>query len=80
MWSAISKIKDFNDFVSMIKMNDFFNKKKQEEIIIEEQKKKNTLLIILAVIGAIAAVAGIAYLVYRYLTPDYLEDFDDDDF
>ena len=30
MWSAISKIKDFNDFVSMIKMNDFFNKKKQE--------------------------------------------------
>ena len=29
-------------------------------------------------IDEIAAVAGIAYLVYRYLTPDYLEDFDED--
>ena len=26
----------------------------------------------------LAAVAGIAYAVYRSLTPDYLEDFDDD--
>ena len=26
----------------------------------------------------IAAVAGVAYLLYRYFTPDYLEDFDDD--
>ncbi|HBA96792.1 MAG TPA: DUF4366 domain-containing protein, partial [Lachnospiraceae bacterium] len=35
---------------------------------------------ILAVIGAVAAVAGIAYAVYRYFTPDYLEDFDPDDY
>ena len=26
----------------------------------------------------IAAVAAIAYAVYRYFTPDYLEDYDDD--
>ena len=32
----------------------------------------------LAIIGAVAAVAGIAYAVYRYFTPDYLEDFEDD--
>ena len=37
-------------------------------------------MITLAVIGAIAAVAGIAYAVYNYFTPDYLEDFDDDDY
>lgn len=43
-----------------------------------EEKKSNTLLWVFAVIGAIAAVAGIAYAVYRYLTPDYLEDFEDD--
>ena len=33
---------------------------------------------VLAIIGAIAAVAGIAYAVYRFFTPDYLEDFEDD--
>ena len=27
-----------------------------------------------------AAVAGIAYAVYRYFTPDYLEDFEDEDY
>ena len=32
------------------------------------------------IIGAIAAVAGIAFAVYKYLTPDYLEDFDPDDY
>jgi len=26
----------------------------------------------------VAAVAGIAYTVYRFFTPDYLEDFEDD--
>ncbi len=26
----------------------------------------------------VAAVAGIAYAVYRFVTPDYLEDFEDD--
>ena len=34
----------------------------------------------LAIVGAVAAVAGIAYAVYRYFTPDYLDDFDDEDF
>ena len=33
---------------------------------------------VLAIIGAVAAVAGIAYAVYRFFTPDYLEDFEDD--
>ena len=30
------------------------------------------------IIGLVAAVAGIAYAVYRFFTPDYLEDFEDD--
>ena len=33
---------------------------------------------VLAIIGAVAAVAGSAYAVYRFFTPDYLEDFEDD--
>ncbi len=44
----------------------------------EEKKEGHVLLWILAVIGAVAAVAAIAYAVYRYMTPDYLEDFEDE--
>ena len=46
----------------------------------EDEKEKNTVLWVLAIIGAVAAVAGIAFAVYKYLTPDYLEDFDPDDY
>lgn len=49
----------------------------------DEEKQKNTVLWALAIIGAVAAVAGIAFAVYRFFTPDYLEDFEeafDDDF
>ena len=44
----------------------------------DDEKHKNAILWALAILGAIAAVAGIAYAVYRYMTPDYLEDFDED--
>ena len=44
------------------------------------KKEQNAIVIVLAVLGAIAAVAGIAFAVYKYLTPDYLEDFDPDDY
>ena len=36
------------------------------------------LVKLLAVIGAITVIAGIAYAVYKYFTPDYLEDLEDD--
>lgn len=54
------------------RLNNYLQQKEAEE------KNKNTLLWIFAVIGAVAAVAAIAYGVYRYFTPDYLEDFEDD--
>ena len=44
----------------------------------ENEKPKNVILWVLAIDGAVAAVAGIAYAVYRFVTPDYLEDFEDD--
>ena len=44
----------------------------------EEEKQKNTLLWVLAIIGAVAAVAGIAFAVYRFLAQNYLEYFEDD--
>ena len=44
----------------------------------EDEKEKNTVLWVLAIIGAVAAVAGIAFAVYRFIAPDYLEDFEED--
>ena len=60
-----------------------WNKDKLDELLAalrsrEEEKHKNVLLWILAVIGAVAAVLGIGYAVYRFFSPDYLEDFEDD--
>ena len=43
-----------------------------------ECKSGSFLVKFLAVIGAIAIIAGIAYAIYRYFTPDYLEDLEDD--
>lgn len=52
----------------------------KKQVVVEEKKKCNPLVWILAIVGFVAAVAGIAYAVYRYFTPDYLEDFEDEDF
>lgn len=60
------------DLLNAAKLNELIHKKELEE------KNKNSILIGLAIIGAIAAVAAIAFAVYKYFTPDYLDDFDDD--
>ncbi|WP_242945216.1 DUF4366 domain-containing protein [Oribacterium sp. C9] len=54
-----------------LKLQDYIEKKK------EDDKIRNTLLTILAIIGIIATVAAISYAVYRFVAPDYLEDYDD---
>ena len=66
-------MKNFDDLASVVKMI-----KKDED---ERASKK--VVWVLAIIGAVAAVAAIAYAVYSYMTPDYLDDFEDyfdDDF
>ncbi len=62
----------FEEIISASKLADMLKKNEEAE------KKKNTLIWILAIVGAVAAIAGIAYAVYRFFTPDYLEDFEDD--
>lgn len=69
----------------MSRVEDFINSAKTNEMLgellhikKEEEKKQNALMWVLIVIGAVIAVAGIAYAVYRFFTPDYLEDFDED--
>ena len=57
--------------LSMAKLNDLLKKE-------EEEKKPSKAVIIFAVIGVLVAVAAAAYGIYRFFTPDYLDDFDDE--
>lgn len=66
---AVSKMEDL---MNVSRLNELLHKKEEEE------KKKNCILWVLAIFGAVATVAAIAYGVYRFFTPDYLEDFEDD--
>lgn len=68
-----NKLDKLSQLLAETKLNELIHKKEDP---IEE--KKHTVVFILAIIGAVAAIAGIAYAVYKYMTPDYLEDFDDD--
>jgi len=68
-----NKIDKFSELLAASKLSELIHKK--EDPI---EKKKHTLIFILAIVGAIAAIAGIAYAVYKFMTPDYLEDFEDD--
>lgn len=60
------------EILNTAKLNDLLHRKQLDD------NKKNTVVWVLAIIGAVAAVATIAYAVFKYLTPDYLEDFEDD--
>lgn len=69
----------------MNRVEDLINSAKTNELLgellhikKEEEKKSNVLMWVAITLGAVLAVAGIAYAVYRFFTPDYLEDFDDD--
>ena len=69
----------------MNRVEDLINSAKTNELLgellhikKEEEKKSNVLMWVAITLGAVLAVAGIAYAVYRFFTPDYLEDYDDD--
>ena len=63
-------MKNIDELLGVAKLSELMSNDKKDE------SKK--VLWVLAIIGAVAAVAGIAAVVYRYLSPDYLEDIDDD--
>lgn len=62
----------FNELVNAIKVNELFHKKEVQD------DKRNNFMCILAIVGVVALVAGIAVAVYKYLTPEYIDDMDDD--
>jgi len=66
--------------IGIAKANDILNLVKASEVLKkeEEKKKDNTIAIVCAVILGIVALAAIAYGIYCYFTPDYLDDFEDE--
>ncbi|MDO5574821.1 MAG: hypothetical protein Q4G60_12680, partial [bacterium] len=64
-----------NEVLNAVKANDFLKKKQEEE---EEKSCCNTWKWIIGIVLGVALIAGIAYALYCYFTPDYLEDFEDD--
>ena len=66
---------DIKDILAASKLNEILKRDEEEA----EMRKKSPVVTILAVIGAVVAVACIAFAVYKYFTPDYLDDFDDGD-
>ena len=52
---------------------------KEDECI---KEAKNAFFSVALIVGVITIIVGICIAVYKYLTPDYLDDFDDfdDDF
>lgn len=47
-------------------------------VVKKEKEECNVLVWILAIIGVIVAVAGIAYAVYRFINRNSLEEFEDE--
>ena len=60
------------DFIAATKLNELVNKK-------EEDKHGKTVLWALAIVGTVAAIAAIAFGIYKYLSrEDDVDDFEDD--
>ena len=65
-----------DDIIEMTRINDILDKREAANA----KKPSTVILWVLAVLGAISAVAIISFLVYRYMTPAFEDDYYDDDF
>lgn len=63
-------MKNLEELLATAKLSALLDKK-------EEQEGKKVLWV-LAIVGAVAVIAGIAAAVYHYLSPDYLDDIEDE--
>lgn len=63
------------ELFSRTKLNELLHR---NEIERKREKQCECIKTIFIVIGVVAAIAGIAYLIYRYFTPDYLEDYEEE--
>lgn len=62
----------------MNKVEELFRNRKLDEVLRRKEKcnARKTILIILAIVGGIVVIAGIAYAVYRYVSAKQLEELE----
>ena len=73
--AALEKMNDVvTNVLATTKLNEILHKEEPKP-----EKKTKGWVIALAVVGAIAAVATISYCVYRFMFPEYIDDFDDEE-
>lgn len=68
-----------DNFSALMKLDELVSSMKKKE---EKSKTRDAIVIALAILGVVAAVAGIAYAVYRFVTPaedEFDDDFNDDE-
>ena len=71
--AALEKMNDVvTNVLATTKLNEILHKE-------EKPKKTNGWVIALAVVGAVAAVAAISYCVYRFMFPEYIDEFEDEE-
>ena len=66
------RMNKMEELMNAVKLNELLHKKEKED------EKDNKVLCGLAIVGAVVAVAAIAYGIYKLLTPKYEDDFEDD--
>lgn len=44
----------------------------------DDEKFKKTLYTVVAIVAGVAVIAGIAFALYKFFNPEYLEDFEED--
>lgn len=68
-------MKNLDDLINVAKLQELMGNKK--EVVVKEDEGRKVLWI-LAIIGAVACVAGICVAVYKYLSDEDEDDFEDD--
>ena len=71
------KKEDVMELIDMTKLTNMINGLKDKEIVVKEKHTINWKKVA-CVVGVIAAVAGVAYAIYRYFKKDYEDEFMDD--
>lgn len=68
--------KNVENLLDSLNLDDLLHRREAAD----DKKRNKTIITILAIVGIVALVAAVAYFVYKRVSPDYADDFDDYDF
>ena len=71
------KKEDVMELIDLTKLTNMINNMKEKEIVVKEKHTCDWKKIA-CVVGVVAAVAGVAFAIYRYFKKDYEDEFMDD--